>query len=343
MVKTERLLAAKKANKIRIKDGSIMIEPNQLKLLRERLGLSSQKAAEIVGISARQWQKYEHDDNVNIPENVLEFFCLKLQLPFPLVDDKGALFNIGHAKTIVITSESGGCGKTSLSSDIGILLMKEKYRVLLIDASYLQKENKKRISTLKRVRECHGDLKLDYPEVKTLDEVEGDIERIMTIFDYIIIDARYEFIDLIKSIMYLNIVIVPTFILPKEIKSTIKIIKNARYEKNITNIHTLIIGYDPCYSVNAYEVINSNQIIEKISKHNDEMYENAEMLFENIISNNIDVFDAFTTVAYKRKLESESFKNSVTLLHQSPNCWAVKELKSIKNEIKRKIYVGSTN
>jgi len=320
-----------------------VIDSNQIKLLRTRLGLSSREAAAIVGVSVRQWQKYEFDDDFHIPRNLLELFCLKQQLPFPPVDGEKNLLTIGHAKTIAITSEAGGCAKTSLTSDIGILLLKEGHRVLLIDASYLPEGNEGRISTLKRIKECHDGLKLNYPEVKTIDEVYGDLDKhIITEFDYIIIDATYAAIDLIKLMLYLNIVIVPTFILPKEITSTIKIIKDARYGKNITNIHTLILGYDPCYIAHAHEVIDNNEVLSSLHKFYGKINEGKEMLFDSIKSNNMDIFDSFTTLAYKQKLESESFLNSVTLLHQSPNCWAVKELESIKNEIKRKIYVGTT-
>jgi DNA-binding transcriptional regulator YiaG len=50
--------------------------PKDVKMLREKAGLSIAQAARCVQIAERSWQRYESGDR-EIPPGLVELFCLK--------------------------------------------------------------------------------------------------------------------------------------------------------------------------------------------------------------------------------------------------------------------------
>ena len=57
-----------------------IIEPEKLKYLRKKLGLSSKEVAGITGLTSRQWLKYESGE-ASVPNKTLEYFCFGYAFP----------------------------------------------------------------------------------------------------------------------------------------------------------------------------------------------------------------------------------------------------------------------
>jgi len=71
------------------------VKPTQLKLLRKKLQLSQQEAADTVLVPKRTWQNWETDEGKQnhrvMPEGMVELFAVKNKLNYKVVDKKALI------------------------------------------------------------------------------------------------------------------------------------------------------------------------------------------------------------------------------------------------------------
>ncbi|VVO95066.1 hypothetical protein PS903_02484 [Pseudomonas fluorescens] len=102
-----------------------IIQPYQLKALRNACGLTVKKAAASVHVNERTWRTYETDiDNTSsipIPEERLIAFCERHDVPYPPVSNDGRILK-GACKVISITAYKGGVGKSPITVAVAAYL-----------------------------------------------------------------------------------------------------------------------------------------------------------------------------------------------------------------------------
>ena len=112
---------------------TLKITTDQIKALRKKVGVTQKKAAELVHISTRQWQKFEEIDtsptHVRIQDATLELFCLKTGIEFPPNLNKHMTKS---GKVISFAGGAGSIGRTLLTHDFAQLLVNEGHKVLII-------------------------------------------------------------------------------------------------------------------------------------------------------------------------------------------------------------------
>lgn len=98
------------------------ILPDELKALRESLGLTAAMAAGSVRVALRTWQCYEAaiiaPSYRAIPALRLELFCNKHGLPYPPTRRDGTMSD-QTSHVITLLSGTGGSGKTSIALEVG--------------------------------------------------------------------------------------------------------------------------------------------------------------------------------------------------------------------------------
>lgn len=68
------------------------ISPEQLKKLRNHLGLTQEEAAKVVHVTKRTWVSWEIkqglENNRKMPEGLIELFCIKSNIKYKTLDNK---------------------------------------------------------------------------------------------------------------------------------------------------------------------------------------------------------------------------------------------------------------
>lgn len=300
----------------------------QLKDLRTGLGLSSRQAAELVALTTRQWIKYESGD-ANIPEKVVEYFCLKTKLPYPPIDQDGNLVN--RLKKILVTNMKGGVGKTLLTYHVGSLLQNEGSKVLLIDASNNH--------TLIQIYERTKSYSFKCPKVISIDECKN-IKELSSEYDYLIYDANIEYAASILKTTTFDLIITPTYLSYFDVESTKKTHHEISKYTSLVNTYALIIGYDPCCIAKDSETVDDENAGK--DRMDLDIIEMQDMCYGNLKTNKVKMFDSFSTRVFDyHKYKINKLEDFLLIIQHQPGSWVIKELESIKNEIKQKIY-GST-
>lgn len=303
------------------------ITASQLKELRNWKEKSFRQAAEIVGITPRQWKKYESED-ANIPEKIIELFCLKLKIPYPPIDTEG---NLIKAIKIVLTNYKNGVGKTLITFNVGCLIQKEGSRVLLVDAS----NNNNLLKIYERVK-AFSTL---CPKVISIDKYKVDDKKIDKDFDYIIFDSDMTCVTSYLKNCSLNLIVTPTRLSYWDVESTKK--THLEISKYIPQkkVFAMVIGYNPCCITNYVNYVEVKNI--KNATTNNEVHEDIigiqDQCYSSMISNKIKIFDSYTTQVidyYVRK--SETLDDFFLLVQNQPCSWVTKEMQNITNEIKAK-------
>lgn len=119
-----------------------LISPEDLKSLRNALGLTAEEAAATIGVKERTWQSYEtslgQPSHRTIKMSSLQLFCERRGVPFPPVSNDGRLL-VNGCKVISITTLKGGVGKSPITVNVATELAARGKRVAIISNDIVYK------------------------------------------------------------------------------------------------------------------------------------------------------------------------------------------------------------
>lgn len=119
-----------------------LISPEDLKSLRNALGLTAEEAAATIGVKERTWQSYEtsigQPSHRTIKMSSLQIFCERRGVPFPPVSNDGRLL-VNGCKVISITTLKGGVGKSPITVNVATELATRGKRVAIISSDIVYK------------------------------------------------------------------------------------------------------------------------------------------------------------------------------------------------------------
>ncbi|MDC5854881.1 hypothetical protein [Vibrio europaeus] len=325
---------------------TLKISPNEIKSLRNSVGLTQKQAADSVHISLRQWQKFEESESsstfVRIPDATLELFCLKEGLPFPPNSQK--LTRLGN--TISFAGGPGGIGRSTLTRDIAILLSQEDYEVLIVTDrhSHLINEETSFIAT-----------NTAFPRTLATEDINWDnkpfsdltLDKIKNNYDFIFFDLEksQEHLNIMKY--QLDLVIVPTN--PTHHMST-SISNIIDFKNELSSVNTLVacllIGLSNDFSFNfSYHGCDfwmtqegldiSRKELTKARKHQEEKLREISKLQKL----GVYVFESYSSDIYKHYesllFEEKGFWSTGYHFLDNPNTLSAYQMRAIKSELLR--------
>ncbi|WP_105215767.1 helix-turn-helix domain-containing protein [Pseudoalteromonas sp. T1lg22] len=337
-----------------------LIPPEQLKALREKLGLSTQQAADSVYIARRLWQRYEASKSaesaldINAPK--LELFCLKHGLPYP-PNKRGTL-----GKIVSFYGGLGGYGHTLLTIDICTLLIQEGFDVLIVTGRHGAS-----------IFEQHAaDENLPFPRVKVVEEYpssggEGvfaflerfqqgpdDINTIAQNYDFVFIDLNFDAAERYFEKIDPDLIITPIKLsdvhqgVMRAFKNVLEIKEQLLKRGNSkTQVAALMLSVSTHYTFSPqyYGLIDDSEADyeekagyfakEREQQRNEQQEFIA--LFNELHKADITLMDNYTSNAYESYYGHS--EKGYSIIHQAPNSLPAHEIRGVKNEMMRMLGV----
>jgi hypothetical protein len=339
------------------------ITPENLRELRKKLGLSSQKAADSVYKNLRLWQRYEAplsaSSSLRIPPATLELFCLKHGLPYP-PNKHGKL-----GKLVSFYGGQGGAGHTLLTIDISIALMADGYEVLVISD--------------RNGSAMFGEMsvKHNYPFPRTIQVDESNNLRFTNALNFpyssspkslkpIIENYDFVFLDINRTLAmdYFDELEPDLIIAPAKINEDN--IRNRTALNNVTNLSSRLaeqknvktklallmvaVSTDYAFSPSYHGLLDENA--DDYEEVRDYFYHQQEKdqqdqeellkLFNTLGKQaNVQFMNSYTSDAYDNY--RERYAKGYSIFHKAPNSLPAHELRSVKNEMLRVLGIPDKN
>jgi len=339
------------------------ITPENLRVLRKKLGLSSQQAADSVYKNLRLWQRYEAplsaSSSLRIPPATLELFCLKHGLPYP-PNKQGKL-----GKLVSFYGGQGGAGHTLLTIDISIALMADGYEVLVISD--------------RNGSAMFGEMsvKHNYPFPRTIQVDESNNMRFTNHLNLpyssspeslkpIIENYDFVFLDINRTLAmdYFDELEPDLIIAPAKINEDN--IRNRTAFNNVTNLSSRLaeqknvktklallmvaVSTDYAFSPSYHGLLDENaddyeEVRDYFYDQQEKDQQDQEALLElfNTLGKlaNVQFMNSYTSDAYDNY--RERYAKGYSIFHKAPNSLPAHELLSVKNEMLRLLGIPDKN
>ena len=332
---------------------TIQITPEQVKTLRQKVGITQKQAAASVHLSLRQWQKFEESESsstyIRIPDATLELFCLKTGLSFPPAF--GNTYRLG--KTISFAGGPGGIGRSTLTRDMSLLLTQEGYEVLIVTdrRGQLVLAEKRFIAT-----------NTAFPKILAVEDIDWDnrpyadvsIGNIKKNYDFIFFDLEkgQEHLNICKYEIDLIITPTnPTHHVDTSLRNIVHFLNELKENQN-TLVACLLVGISNDFNFDFYYYSLDQWLSEsdlelsfKGLREDREYQEGCLKDINDLVKFGVYVFEAYSSDIYKHYEALHVEENGAwsTGYHfiDKPNTLSAHQMRAIKNELLRIFHINS--
>jgi transcriptional regulator with XRE-family HTH domain len=324
---------------------TVQITPEQVKALRQKVGITQKQAAASVHLSLRQWQKFEESESsstyIRIPDATLELFCLKTGLSFPPVF--GSAYRLG--KTISFAGGPGGIGRSTLTRDMALLLTQEGYEVLIVTdrRGQLVLAEKRFIAS-----------NTAFPKILAVEDIDWNdrpysnvtIENIKKNYDFIFFDLEKNQEHLNISKYGIDLIITPTnptHHVDTSLRNIVRFMNELEENQN-TLIACLLVGISHDFNFDFYYYSFDQWISDKDLElsfkklgRDREHQEGCLKDITDLTKFGVYVFDAYSSDIYKHyealHVEKNGFWSTGYHFIDKPNTLSAHQMRAIKNEL----------